>query len=157
MENRHELQATSRHNVRGPKLLLVEDNPEQSVLIRTVLKSCMPEVDLLVASTGEQALSQLRECLQVQRSLPRLILLDLYLPTRQEGWHVLHALKETNSPYRLIPVTLLSHSEKSDDIQTAYDMGANSYISKPVDYHQWQVYFQSLRQYWLHTVTLPAT
>lgn len=155
MEDQYKLQMTSRSSLRGVKLLLIEDDPQYCRLIDTVLKTCMPEVNLVVATTPEQALGQLDECTQTQESLPRLILLDLYLPTREAGLHLLSSLKEANSPYRLIALTLLSHSEKSDDIQTCYDLGANSYIIKPVSYPQWVAYFESLRQYWWHTVTLP--
>lgn len=155
MEDQYGLQMTSRPNLRSTRLLLIEDNRQQCRLIETVLKSCMPDVNLVVATTPEQALHQLSEWTQAQASLPRLILLDLYLPTREAGLHLLRSLKGASSPYRLIPLTLLSHSEKSDDIQTCYNLGANSYIIKPVSYPQWLTYFDSLRQYWWHTVSLP--
>lgn len=155
MEDQYGLQRTSRPNLRGTKLLLIEDDPQQCQLIDMVLKSCMPDVNLVVAATSEQALGQLSECTQALAAIPRLILLDLYLPTREAGLHLLRSLKGANSPYRLIPLTLLSHSEKSDDIQTCYNLGANSYIIKPVSYPQWLTYFESLRQYWWHTVSLP--
>lgn len=150
-------QVIVQRNIRGAKILLIEDNPDHQLLIRTMLRALMPEVDLLTAATVGEALHQLAECANLQSSLPRLILLDIYLPGREAGWTLLKHLKEPTSPFRLIPVTLLSQSDKSTDIQTAYQMGANSYIVKPVDHPQWLAYFESLQHYWLHTVTLPHT
>ncbi|WP_018622227.1 response regulator [Spirosoma luteum] len=149
--------ATILRNYRGAKILLIEDNPDHQRLIRSVLQSCMPGVELLTAATVEEALSYLNECMNVRPPLPRLILLDMYLPGREEGYALLQQVKEPTSPFRLIPLTLLSQSGNPDDIQTAYQLGANSYIVKPVDYLQWLAYFESLQQYWLQTVTLPHT
>ncbi|AUD01816.1 response regulator [Spirosoma pollinicola] len=148
-------QTTVRRNLRRAKILLVEDNPDHQLLIRTILRTLMPEVELLTAATVEEALAQLAACSSLPSPFPRLILLDVYLPSCDDGWTLLRHLKEPTSVFRLIPVTLLSQSDKSADIQTAYQLGANSYIVKPVDLSQWQAYFESLQQYWLHTVTLP--
>ena len=82
-------------------------------------------------------------------------MLDIYLPGREDGWQLLPSLKMPGSTLRLIPVTLLSHSEMPEDIQIGYDLGANSYLVKPTDYAQWLDYFQILRQYWWNTVSLP--
>jgi len=156
MNDLFDSQATVRRNFRGAKILLIEDNPDHQLLIRALLCSLMPGVELLTAATLEEALTQLEGCIDRHSPLPRLILLDIYLPKPEAGWILLRHLKEPTSPFRLIPVTLLSQSDKSADIQTAYQLGANSYIVKPVDYPQWQAYFESLRDYWLHTVTLPT-
>ena len=155
MEDQYGPQATIRRNFRGAKILLIEDNPDHCTIIQSVLEQSMPEVDLLIAATGEQALNQLGLCQELEQALPRLILLDLYLPEREDGWKLLQLLKEPESPYRLIPVTLLSHSEEPQDVQMGYDLGISSYIVKPTSFERWLLYFQSLRQYWWQTVTLP--
>lgn len=155
MDDQSQQQVTIRRNFRGAKLMLVDDSLEQGALIRTVLGRCMPEVELLLATTGEQALSLLSQLSHVPGTLPRLILLDLYLPLREDGWRLLQRLKAPDSPYRLIPLTLLSHSSEPGDVETSYDLGANSYLVKPLDYPQWLTYFQTLRAYWWQTVTLP--
>ncbi|AUD06263.1 response regulator [Spirosoma pollinicola] len=145
----------SQSSLRGTKILLIDDTPQHCILIQKVMKVCMPNVELLIATTGEQAKDKLNELISQHERLPRLILLDLYLPRKDDGWTLLQHLKATTSPLRLIPVTLLSHSGSSDDIQTSYHLGANSYIVKPLDYPQWMTYFESLSQYWLYTVAPP--
>ncbi len=155
MDDPYGPQATIRRNFKGAKILLIEDNPDHCALIRIGLKACMPEVELLIAATHEEAQQLLTECSNARILLPRLILLDLYLPNREDGLQLVQFLKDTASTYRLIPITLLSQSESAEDIQLGYDAGANSYIIKPTNYPQWLTYFESLRQYWWHTVTLP--
>jgi len=140
---------------RGAKILLIDDSPDHCSLIQTVLQESIPDAHLLIASTQEQAITQLKSCEEAKESLPRLILLDLYFPLRDDGWQVLQLLKESTSPYRLIPVTVLSYSSQPEDIQTSYDLGATSYIVKPGTFQQWIAYFQALRQYWWQTVSLP--
>lgn len=155
MNTYHNTPPTGQRSFRGTTVLLVEDNLDHQILIQSVLRACMPEVNLWMATTVEEALSQLTACVNARQPLPRLILLDIYLPSREMGFSLLQHLKEPTSSFRSVPVTLLSHSNKSDDIQTAYQLGANSYIVKPIDYPQWLTYFKSLHQYWLNTVTLP--
>ena len=145
----------SQPSLRGTKILLIDDNPQHCILIQNVMKTCMPDVALLAATSSIQAIDQLNELVSQHERLPRLILLDLYLPRKDDGWALLQQLKAPTSPLRLIPVTLLSHSESSDDIQTSYQLGVNSYIVKPLDYSQWITYFESLSQYWLYTVAPP--
>lgn len=157
MDNLYGPEATVRRNFRGAKILFIDDNPDHCALVRTVLQACMPEVTLLVAPTVEEALNQLSQCLAAPTSLPRLVLLDLYLPQIQDGWRLLQVLKAGDSPYRLVPVTVLSHSDKPSDVKTSYELGAASYLVKPTDYPQWLAYFGSLRDYWWHTVTLPTS
>lgn len=134
-------------------LLIVEDNPDHWAIISTALHHVMPQVKA-VWVTGEQAaLRHLNECLS--RDLPRLILLDLYLPHREQGMSLLKQIKAPSSLFRLIPVLILSTSEAEQDIQETYDWSGTSYIVKPTDGPQWLAYFDALKQYWEMTVTLP--
>ena len=144
-----------QRNLRDAKILLIEDNPDDFLIVQRVLLDCMPEVQLLLATTSDEALHLLSRYDQLRKKSPRLILLDLYLPERTTGLNLLKQIKEYTSPYRSIPVTILSHSQQTEDVQTSYDLGTNSYMVKPVNYNQWLTYFQSIRQYWWHTVTLP--
>jgi CheY-like chemotaxis protein len=155
MDDQYELKATIRRNLQGAKILLVEDNPDHCTLIQTALEKCMPEIKLLIAATNEEAMILLNTCVETRQRLPRLILLDLYLPKREDGWKLIRLLKESASPFRLIPITLLSYSEEPNDIRICYDLGVASYIVKPTTFQQWLDYFQALRHYWWHTVTLP--
>lgn len=155
MANLNEPQATIRRNFRNAKILLIEDNPDHCSLIQMVLRSCMPEVDLLIANTAEEAFSQLEGFVEAKKTLPQLIILDVYIPQREDGWAILKRLKAAASPFRFIPLTLLTQSEQVEDTQMGYNLGANSYVVKPTDFPQWLTYFTTLRQYWWHTVTLP--
>ena len=147
--------STHKRSSREAIILLIEDNPDDFLIIKRVLFDCMPKVKLVVATTAEEALHQLSQDNQIHKRIPRLILLDLYLPKRTNGLDLLKQIKGSTSPYRLIPVAVLSHSELPEDVRMSYDLGTNSYIVKPGNYDQWRAYFQSLRQYWWDTVTLP--
>lgn len=155
MDDLNRSPAQNRRTTQRAKILLIDDSPDQCDLIGTVLHDCMPEVDLFIASTGESAFSQLRHCLDASQSLPRLILLDLYLPLAEDGFRIIERVKSNDSPYRLIPITLLSQSARQPDIKRCYDLGANSYIAKPASHAQWLLCMKSLREYWWHTVTPP--
>ncbi|GAB3968558.1 response regulator [Spirosoma terrae] len=155
MHNLYGPETTIRRSFRGASILLIDDNPDQCDLIRTVLKGCIPEIGFQVAVSGEEAFRQLRHCQALKQQLPSLILLDLYLPFAEDGLRFVEQIKRKDSPYRLIPLTLLSYSAKHQDVLRGYELGANSYIVKPTDHAQWLQSIQSLRAYWWNTVTLP--
>lgn len=136
------------------RVLVVEDNPDQQVLIRYALQQSIAKVQPICVDSAQEAIAYLDACVAEQLDLPNLVLLDLYMPEAEQGWELLRQLKEY--PVRQgLPVVVLSISNDPEDVQRSYDLGANSYITKPLEYEQWLTYFQSLRQYWLETVTLP--
>ncbi|KAB7731057.1 response regulator [Rudanella paleaurantiibacter] len=137
-----------------PTVLVIEDNLDQQVLIRYALQQAMPTVEPVCVSGADDAMAYLNDCVENGRDLPRLILLDLYLPTAEDGWQLLQRIKEYPIRRRL-PVVVLSVSNVDEDIERSYALGANSYIAKPLDFEQWLQYFRTLRTYWLETVTLP--
>lgn len=136
------------------RILIIEDSADQRVLIRYALQQSIAEVEPICVESAEEAIAYLDDCVAKQLELPRLVLLDLYLPDSEQGWKVLRQLKECPARQSM-PVVVLSVSNAEEDVQRAYDMGANSYITKPLEYEQWLVYFQTMRQYWWETVTLP--
>jgi len=87
--------------------------------------------------------------------LPKLILLDLYLPTNEAGWELLMHIKGMRSPINWIPVVVLSSSANGDDILKAYRLGASSYLVKPYRISDWFTYFRELKTYWWETASLP--
>lgn len=139
---------------RQPNILVIEDSRDQQVLIRYALQQAMPGIESVSVYDGDEAITYLDECVKQQRDLPRLVLLDLYLPEAEDGWQLLQRLKAYPSR-RSMPVVVLSVSSAEDDVHRSYQLGANSYIAKPLDFEQWLTYFQTLRQYWWETVTLP--
>lgn len=140
---------------RQTRLLIIEDNPDHSALIKYAINVSLPEVEPIMVTSEEEAFSYLEDCIEQEWKFPRLILLDLYMPRREDGWQILKRIKTLPAPGNQIPVIMFSHSDKGDDIREAYDRGGSSYLVKPLKNGEWLAKFQSLRHYWWETVTLP--
>jgi CheY-like chemotaxis protein len=127
------------------QILLIEDNVTDADLIRHALQKMEAGVALSVARDGEEALTYFQ---QWDNGLPTpaIILLDLQLP-KINGFEVLKKLK-THPHYRLLPVVVLTSSTNKEDIQTAYKMGANSYILKPINYDSLTEAVSMIHRYW---------
>lgn len=151
------IDSTSAHH-RKPQhkatILVVEDNADQWFIIRWALLESFPEVEAIWMQDDTQTIAYLENCQQSDYPLPKLVLLDLYLPQRQHGWNLLQVLK-THHLYREIPVIVLSQSADSDDIRESYMFRSNSYIVKPGGYQKWLECITSFRHYWWNAVTLP--
>ena len=140
---------------RRVSLLIVEDNPDERLIIEQTLSQVLTDVTVVWANDETVALDYLEQCVNEARALPRLVLLDIYLPAREQGWRFLQTVRDQGWQ-GVMPVIALRHSNESADILTAYDLGASSYITKPVDIEGWLNYFTILRTYWWHTATLPV-
>jgi two-component system response regulator len=126
-------------------ILLAEDNPsDEELTIRALKKSGLP-IEVVVARDGEQALEHLSA--NPARPLPDLVLLDLNLP-KISGLEVLNRLR-SNSRTRPLPVIIVSSSTKQEDVEAAYRLGCNGYMTKGVDYLQFVESAKVLAQYWL--------
>jgi DNA-binding response OmpR family regulator len=84
---------------------------------------------------------------------PDLVLLDLNLP-KKDGREVLAAIK-SDASLKAIPVVILTTSQAEEDVVRAYDLHANCYVTKPVDFEQFMRIVQAIEQFWLAIVTLP--
>jgi chemotaxis family two-component system response regulator Rcp1 len=136
------------------EILLVEDNEGDIRLTREALKEGRIRNRLHVVSDGEQALAFLRnegEYREVPR--PDLILLDLNLP-RLDGREVLATIKNDSS-LKQIPVVVLTSSRTEQDLLRAYDLHANCFITKPVEFEQFIEVVRSIEDFWLTIVVLP--
>lgn len=111
------------------KILLIEDNPIDINFILKILKKYNINKNFIIASTGTETLSTL-ERLAKKNQLPDLILLDLNLPDIS-GIDLLNGIK-ADSRFEKIPVAILTGSNVDDDIQKSYDLGAITYLVKPV-------------------------
>jgi CheY-like chemotaxis protein len=141
--------------VRPLELLLVEDNPGDVRLTREALKSGEVAVNLSVARDGVEALDFLRQRGQFSSApVPDLILLDLNLP-RKNGREVLSEIK-SDPELRRIPVLVMTTSRADQDINRAYSLNANCYITKPMDLDEFLRIVRSIEDFWLKTVTLPS-
>jgi two-component system response regulator len=132
--------------VKKNHILLVEDNPDDELLALRALKKNNILNEVRVAHDGAEALDYL-EGLTGDEVLPELILLDLQLP-KVSGLEVLKAIRE-NPRTQLLPVVILTSSDEEKDLISSYQLGANSYIRKPVDFSQFVEAVQQLGIYWL--------
>jgi CheY-like chemotaxis protein len=132
------------------EVLLVEDNPGDANLTRETFEANRLHLCLHVAVDGVEALSVLRT-----KPLPDLILLDLNLP-RKSGREVLREIKEDEELKR-IPVVILTSSEAERDIAQSYALGANCYVTKPVDLRTFQDIVGQLGVFWFTVVKLPPS
>lgn len=132
-------------------ILLIEDNPDDEALTLRALKKNNILNDVVVVRDGAEALDFLfgtgahagRDVTQQ----PHLILLDLKLP-KIDGLEVLRRLR-SDARTRLQPVVILTTSSEEHDIVASYQLGANSYIRKPVDFEQFIEAVRQLGLYWL--------
>ena len=133
------------------EVLLIEDNPDHEELIRRAFADRGAPIALSVARHGEEALDYLfrrGEYGDPERSpRPRLILLDLRLP-RVDGLDVLAEIK-SSPELRGIPAVVLTTSEAEPDVARAYDLHANSYLVKPVDFERFEDLVGKVESYWL--------
>lgn len=143
-----------RSSGRPVEILLVEDNEGDVGLIEEVFEDGRINNNLHVAEDGEEAMEFLfQEGQYADAPRPDLILLDLNLP-KKDGREVLKEIKEQDS-LKLIPVVVLTTSKSEEDILKSYDLHANSYITKPVDFNQFMKVVKSIEDFWLEVVKLP--
>lgn len=132
-------------------ILLVEDNPRDEALTLRALKKSNIVNAVVVAHDGVEALDYLFGTGTYEgrdmSEMPQLILLDLKLP-RIDGLQVLQKIREDDRTKRL-PVVIFTSSNEEEDVIKGYELGANSYVRKPVDFEQFAEATKSLGLYWL--------
>jgi two-component system, chemotaxis family, response regulator Rcp1 len=133
-------------------ILLVEDNPQDVEITRRALEKGQVKNRLTVARDGQEALDIL-EAIKSDDP-PALILLDLNMP-RLNGIEVLQVIK-SDPNLRRIPVIVLTTSTREEDIVRAYDLGVNTFISKPVRFEDFMRVVMTIQEYWILIATLPS-
>lgn len=126
-------------------ILLVEDNPMDVDLTLRAFARRKVSNPVLVARDGEEALAWIPRW-EAGEPRPVVILLDLKLP-RVDGLDVLRAIK-SHPTLRAVPVVVLTTSVEHGDVQAAYQLGANSYIVKPVEFEKFMDVTEQLDVYW---------
>ena len=127
-------------------ILLIEDNPMDVDLTLRAFERRRLSNPVEVARDGEEALAYIDRW-EAGEPSPLVILLDLKLP-KVDGLEVLRHLK-SHQAFRTIPVVVLTSSKEDRDVETAYELGANSYIVKPVDFDKFAKVVAEIEIYWL--------
>lgn len=132
-------------NYKNPPILLVEDNPIDIDLTLRAFKMRKLTNPIQVARNGLEALAFVEKW-DAGEQTPVVILLDLKLP-KIDGLEVLRAIK-THPKYNTIPIVVLTSSSDNKDVESAYKLGANSYIVKPVNFDKFVGVASQIEIYW---------
>lgn len=136
------------------QVLLVEDNPADADLTRESLRNSSRPIELSVCSNGAEAIEFLhRRGRFASATLPDLILLDLNLPGI-DGKAVLADIRQ-DLKLRRVPVSVLTSSTSEQDIIQSYDLGANCYVVKPLDFPTFEAVIRAVENFWFSLVKLP--
>jgi len=137
------------------EVLLVEDDPGDVLLIREAFDFNKVHNNLNVVSDGEQALAYLKNQGEyADANRPDLVLLDLNLP-RKDGREVLAEVK-ADEQLRAIPVVVLTTSEAEEDVLKSYQLHANAYVTKPVDFERFVAIVRQIDDFFVSVVRLPS-
>ncbi len=132
-------------------ILLVEDNPDDVLLIQRAFRKANLVNPISVVDDGEKAINYLagtgEYADRARHPLPVLVLLDLKLP-RKSGHEVLAWIKQ-HQDFKRMPVVVLTSSTETVDVNKAYDLGANSYLVKPVGFDDLFAMVKTLQPYWM--------
>jgi CheY-like chemotaxis protein len=139
-------------------ILMAEDDSDDRLLVKDAMAECRWEGDLRFVENGEELLDYLMRRGKYSQPAcaprPRLILLDLNMP-RKDGREALREIK-ADEELRRIPVVVFTTSKAGTDIDRMYELGANSFISKPIQFDALVNVMRILGHYWFNTVELPA-
>lgn len=138
-------------------ILLAEDAADEQILMKRALQESRLINDLYIVKDGEELLDYLHHrgqyCELVSAPRPDLILLNLSLP-KIDGQEALQVIK-ADPLLRRIPVVVLSHSKSEEDIRRSYELGASSYLTKPMIFELLVEAVNTLGDYWFDIVELP--
>jgi two-component system, response regulator len=137
---------TDQENI---QILLAEDDPDDVFLTLEALRESAPLINVKVVADGEELFAYLK------KFSPQLILLDLNMP-KMDGRQALKTLK-TDKTLHHIPVVVFTTSKSQEDINFSYQMGVNSYISKPDSFDELVESMKVLEEYWFATAQLPES
>ena len=139
---------------KASEILLVDDNPADLDLTMDALAQSLYSSHVSTVSDGAEAMAFLRrEGKFTAAARPHLVLLDLNLPSK-DGRSVLSDVK-SDPALRRIPVVIFSTSQATKDIERSYELGANSYISKPPTLAEWVAAVKLLNDFWIGCACLP--
>ena len=136
-------------------ILLIEDNDADVELIKEALDNEDIINRMSIVNDGEEALYYLEKKHPYEKTItPDIIILDLNLP-KIDGREVLRIIKRSKK-FKMIPVIILSTSDSEEDINKTYNMHANCYIKKPIDFNSFKQIVENIKSFWLSSVCLPV-
>lgn len=135
-------------------ILMAEDDADDRMLFADAFRESGVAVELEFVADGIELLQHLHGLLANSRELPDLLLLDLNMP-RMDGREALRAIRE-QPRLKHLPVIMMTTSSAELDIMVSYQLGANSYVTKPRRYDELIAVLRSLEHYWMETVQLPV-
>lgn len=133
------------------RILHVEDNAEDALLTQMAFRKAGLAVQIELAPDGDAAIAMLGA--YSNTNIPNCVLLDIKLPGKS-GLEVLECIRK-QPRFRRLPVVMLTSSVLTEDINAAYDLGANSYLTKPPDLDSLTDLMKTVHQYWFQTNTPP--
>ncbi len=139
------------------EILMADDDPDDRMMAKEAFEENKLANEIKFVEDGEELLEYLRNTGKYENAgnrLPGLILLDLNMP-KKDGREALRELK-SDARLRRIPVVVLTTSKAEEDILRSYDLGVNSFISKPVTFEELVTVVRDLGNYWLGIVELPS-
>ncbi len=138
-------------------ILMAEDDPDDRLITSKALEQNRVANPLVTVEDGEELMDYLHRrgkyAPPAEAALPCFILLDLNMP-RMDGREALKLIKSDDA-FKSIPLVILTTSKAEEDILRGYNLGANSYITKPVTFEGLVTVVRSLKNYWLEIVELP--
>lgn len=147
---------TAKPSLKNQHMLIVEDNPDQLQMMNLAIKQATPELQIHFLSDAESTQNFLLDDWKLLKKKPQIVLLDLYLPTREDGLRTLDTLRNFFHLHQVnIPIIVISSSDHEEDIKACYVRKANCFLTKPRDGSQWLPYFKGLQQVWWGPITLP--
>ena len=135
-------------------ILLVEDNPDHAELVMRALNEGGHDCQIHWVKNGQEAFDFLQEKRKEHANFPEMILLDIKLP-KLTGIELLKKIK-ADPGLSNIPVIMMTTSERSEEIDSCYQLGVNSFIVKPVKFSEFFEKVKSIKHYWLHVNRSPV-
>lgn len=133
------------------KILLVEDNPADVELSKLALQDAAPNMDIISLSDGQTLLNYLKD---TSLSSIAVVILDLNMP-RLGGVDVLEFF-QNHTEYKKLPTVVFTSSAYLHDVKKCYELGANAYVKKPIDFMEYSAALQRVATFWSEINVLPS-
>jgi CheY-like chemotaxis protein len=138
-----------------PLIVIAEDDADDQFLFQTAFEENGLKLQIKFVNNGVEMISYLDACTAAKdpSNIPSLIILDLNMP-KKDGREVLKEIK-THPVYKIIPVIIFTTTKNEKEVRRCYDLGANSYIVKPVTFDGLVLIIREIKNFWFNTVVLP--